>query len=59
MATTVKQDRDFIDNLISSDMLELAIEWIRDNLEPEDVFTDEQLGQWAVDSDYLPPTDSD
>jgi len=32
--------------------LDLALEWIQNNLHPEDVFTDEQLHLWAKDIGY-------
>ena len=33
--------------LMSTEQLETIIQEIRDNLQPEDVFTDEQLTKWA------------
>jgi hypothetical protein len=47
MATTTKQDQNFKDEVISTTLLEDAIEWIQKNMEPEDVFTDRQLRAWA------------
>ncbi len=35
MATTAKQDRNFLDEVVGSGLLENAIEWIGQNLEPE------------------------
>ena len=46
MATTQKQDRDFALALFDS-KLEEAIDWIRDNLDPSDVFSDKVLEEWA------------
>ena len=45
--TTAKQDNDFRDMLLGSDALDQSIEWIKDNLEPDDVFDSEQLEDWA------------
>jgi hypothetical protein len=47
MATTSKQDKDFVDEVIGSSLLEKAIEWIRENMEPEDVFDAKVLQEWA------------
>ena len=33
---------------------ENQLEWIRNNLDPEDVFTAKQLDQWANHADYVP-----
>ena len=47
------QKGDFNQTLFGSGwVLEDAIEWIRDNLYPEDVFDREQLDDWAIDSGY-------
>jgi hypothetical protein len=45
--TTTIQDRQFINAVIGKSLLEEAIQWIRDNMEPEDVFSQEQLEDWA------------
>lgn len=47
MVTTSEQDRLFIDSIISSTLLEEAIEWIKRNLSPEDVFSEKELTYWA------------
>lgn len=47
MGTTSKQDRNFLDEVVGSAILERAIEWIRKNMEPEDVFGTEVLQEWA------------
>lgn len=52
MATTTKQDRDFIDNVVPALLLESAIEWIRLNMSPEDVFSESDLEEWALDNDF-------
>lgn len=46
------QDKDFISSIIGTDLLENAIEWIRNNMNPEDVFTETDLKNWAENNDY-------
>lgn len=45
--TTVKQDRDFLEKVVGLTVLEAAVEWIGDNLAPEEVFNDRELEAWA------------
>ena len=52
MPTTVKQDHEFIFALISSALLEEAMKWIGDHMEPEDVFSQKQLENWAEGAGY-------
>jgi len=47
MVTTTTQNNDFIRNVIDGRLLEAAIEWISDNMEPEDVFGNARLEEWA------------
>ena len=49
-ATTTEEDKKFIEYVIEKSLLEESIEWIRDNLEPEDVFGEAQLKDWAKDN---------
>ena len=44
--------RSFVDATISKMILEDALEWIGENLYPEDVFTQEQLEMWAKEEGY-------
>ena len=53
MATTIQQDREFIAAVISTSLLEDAIEWIANNLEPEDVFGDARMKEWAEYAGYV------
>jgi len=53
MATTQKQDIDFIDTVIPSDLLEQAIDWIAANMAPEEVFPDSKLEQWAEEAGHI------
>ena len=47
MGTTCRQDEDFLKSIIESTVLGKAIEWIQENLEPGDVFSDKDLEKWA------------
>ena len=52
MATTSVQDRAFISDIISSSLLEDAIEWIMKHLSPDDVFSTQDLADWAERNGY-------
>ena len=47
--TTVKQDNEFMEQVISNSLLEDSIAWIAANLNPEDVFPDDELETWATE----------
>ena len=49
MATSSSQDRNFLNDVIGVGLLETAIDWIKDNLNPEEVFDDDVLEKWAED----------
>lgn len=51
--TTRKQDELFIKELIPDTLLELAIDWLQKNMEPEDVFTEAQLENWAKSNGFV------
>lgn len=51
--TTHLQDKDFISSLIPKDLLQGAIDWISENMDPEDVFTKQDLEAWAEDWGYV------
>lgn len=53
--TTVRQDQDFIAEVINipDDLLEKSIDWIRDNLSPEEVFSEKQLNDWAERNGFV------
>lgn len=46
-------DEDFAVNLFEKSPLTLAVEWIAENLVPEDIFTDSQLEEWAEANGYV------
>ncbi len=52
MATT-RENHAFVGHLLPSCPLDEAIVWITKNMQPEDVFSDKQLTEWAVDSDFI------
>lgn len=52
MGTTVAQDKQFAEELGSRAWLEIAIEWIGKNMEPEDVFSKPVLAGWAEAEGY-------
>jgi hypothetical protein len=45
--TSVRQDNDFIKELISSTLLEQAMQFIVDNFEPEDIFGNDRMHEWG------------
>ena len=46
-------NKDFADSLLHSDPLDLAIDYIQDNLDPEDVFEDDALETWALNNGFI------
>lgn len=49
---TVRQNTDFGERLMPPWPLDDAIEWIKGNLEPADVFEEKQLIDWAEAGGY-------
>lgn len=47
MATTSTQDREFIQSVVGSDLLESSIDWIVKNMNPDEVFPESDLKNWA------------
>jgi len=45
--TTARQNADFTNHLFPNDALDTAIEWIKANLSPDDVFDESQLAEHA------------
>ena len=43
----------FIEETIPSDLLENMVQWIGDNLAPDDVFLGTVLEEWAEDAGYV------
>ena len=50
MTTTATEDKEFIAEVIDKLLLKKAIEWISTNLDPQDVFGQARLRDWAKDN---------
>lgn len=57
MTTTISQDQGFLNDVIGTSILESAIDWIQRNLNPQDVFSERYLQEWAEDNDYIKSTE--
>ena len=60
MVTTYRQDAEFFREMQPEEDMELlgkAVEWIRSNLEPEDVFKERDLVAWAESQGYIKAED--
>jgi hypothetical protein len=55
--TTTNEDADFIKAMISQTLLEEAADYIADNFEPDDVFPEQKLRDWAVDNGFVEKED--
>jgi len=51
--TSARQDSNFINEMFSTTLLEQAMQFIADNFEPEDIFEEDVMGQWAEDNGYI------
>lgn len=52
--TTLNENKQFAREVMSSDgLLEAALDWICNHMQPEDVFDDEDLENWAVCEGYV------
>jgi hypothetical protein len=52
MGTSATEDENFLNEVISKTLLDDSIDWIRENLKPEDVFEKNTLGDWAEENGY-------
>lgn len=50
--STAQQDRNFIESVVGNDLLENSIEWICNNMYPEEVFSQVDLKRWAQENGY-------
>ena len=54
--TSTTQDSRFLHNVahavFPTSFLDDVVDWIAENLEPSNVFTEEQLAEWAKDNGY-------
>ena len=51
--TSYAQDENFISSVISNDLLQESIDWIKENLCPEDVFDEQILNEWAEENGFV------
>jgi hypothetical protein len=51
--TTREQDKKFAQLIFGEDKLADAIDWIRDNMNPSDVFSEDALEDWARDNEFV------
>jgi hypothetical protein len=49
--STRQQRNDFISYVIADDLLDTAIEWISQNMAPEEMFDESTLTSWAHEND--------
>jgi len=49
---TFSQDKQFLNDVVGNDLLDRAMEWMRKNLTPDDVFTEKELALWAENNRY-------
>ena len=50
---SARENKDFTDAILPSYPLDEAIDWIAKNMEPEDVFSPDDLRQWAENSGWV------
>jgi hypothetical protein len=50
MTTTYEQDSKFINDIVGVNILEEVVGWIKSNMNPEDVFDEEDLRFWAIEN---------
>jgi hypothetical protein len=49
--STRQEREEFIENVIPSDLLDSAIDWIQEHMTPEQVFSEDALTDWAHEND--------
>lgn len=47
-------NQQFGKSLLGDDLLDRAVEYIKDNMHPDDIFSDEELGEWASENGFVP-----
>ena len=52
MKTSTQDNQSFTNNIMERNPLDKAIDWIADNMVPEDVFSQKQLEEWALESGF-------
>jgi hypothetical protein len=53
--TNSKQDRDFTERLVQEISLDatFVLDWVVENFEPNEVYTNDQLEDWAIDNGWI------
>ena len=59
--TTSQQDRNFIEQFVREINLDtlFILDWVTDNFDPEDVFENDQLEDWALDNGFVRETQTE
>lgn len=47
------QETDFINNVIGRGILDEAVDWVKSNLEPDEVYDKEELEEWAENNGFV------
>lgn len=50
---STRDGKDFISGVIGDNLLDDAIDWISSHLEPDDIFDEYSLGEWAERNGYV------
>ena len=50
---SAKENQEAVNAILPTYLLDDFIDWIAKHLDPEDVFTEERLSEWAVDNGYV------
>lgn len=53
MLDNERQNLDFREYIIPFNILDDAVHWIVSNLPPEDVFSTDQLSEWALENEFV------
>ena len=59
MKTRASLDEAILRWLIQKDFPEVLVTWIGENFDPEDIFTDRELEEWAINHGYVSFLDID
>ena len=48
--TTLRQDEKFKQDVIPDDVLQTAVDWIAENMKPNEVFEEDVVREWVADN---------
>ena len=54
-----KDNESFTKEIMAAYPLDCAIDWIKSNMEPEDVFDEDKLSDWAESNGYTKETNDE